>query len=177
MARKDRTSVVCRILYYGCVLSIWLLPVFLIWVWFCADLIAARNGVIPLKAIPFPLPASTRVGMVLVSALVTAPTYWGLFALRRFLKACCAEDYLGSQNSRLLKRFALGLMGTAILSPVCGAVLSVLLTMHNPPGQRMLAISLGSNQIVLGSVGGLIFLLASLLKRASLIAEEHAQIV
>ncbi|MCA9006807.1 MAG: DUF2975 domain-containing protein [Planctomycetaceae bacterium] len=177
MARKDRTTVVCRILYYGCALSLWLLPAVLLWVWFCADLIAAQNGMIPVKAIPFPLLVSTKVGMVLITLLLLAPTYWGLFALRRFLKACCAEDYLGAQNSRLLKRFALGLMGTAILSPVCGAVLSVLLTMHNPPGQRMLAISLGSNQIILAGVGGLIFLLANLLKRASLIAEEHAQII
>ncbi|WP_417381423.1 DUF2975 domain-containing protein [Gimesia sp.] len=177
MARKDRTSVICRILYYLCALSLWLLPAFLLWVWFCADRIAAQNGMIPVKAIPLPLPVSTKVGMVLVSVLLLAPTYWGLFALHRFLKACCAEDYLGTQNSRLLKRFALGLMGTAFLSPVCGAALSVLLTMHNPPGQRMLAINLSSNQIVLAAVGALIFLLANLLKRASLIAEEHAQIV
>ena len=109
--------------------------------------------------------------------LLIAPTYWGLISLRRFLKACCAEDYLGTQNSRLLKRFALGLMGSALLSPICGAALSVVLTMHNPPGQKMLAISIGSNQFILAGVGALIFLLANLLKRASLIAEEHAQII
>ena len=177
MARKDRTSVICRILYHLCALSLWVMPAFLIWVWFCADLIAKQNGRIPVQAIPFPLPVSTKVGMVLLSALLIAPTYWGLISLRRFLKACCAEDYLGTQNSRLLKRFALGLMGSALLSPICGAALSVVLTMHNPPGQKMLAISIGSNQFILAGVGALIFLLANLLKRASLIAEEHAQII
>lgn len=177
MASKDRTRMVCSLLYYFSVLSLWLLPCLLVVVWFYADQIAAKNGFIPATAISFPLAVSTKWFMILLTALVSAPTYWGLFALRRFLKACCAEDYLSVQNSRYLKRFAFGLIGTALLSPISGAVLSVLLTMHNPPGKKMLAIGISSNQIILAAVGGLLFVLANLLKRASLIADENAQII
>lgn len=177
MASKDRTRMVCRLLYYFSVLSLWLLPCLLVVVWFYADQIAAKNGFVPATAISFPLAVSTKCFMILLTALVSAPTYWGLFALRRFLKACCAEDYLSVQNSRYLKRFAFGLIGTALLSPISGAVLSVLLTMHNPPGKKMLAIGISSNQIMLAAVGGLLFVLANLLKRASLIADENAQII
>jgi len=41
----------------------------------------------------------------------------------------------------------------------------------------MLAIGISSNQITLAAVGGLLFVLANLLKRASLIADENAQII
>lgn len=177
MVQKDRTRAVCQFLYYLSVLALVLLPTLLVAVWFYADHIAATNGFVPPTAISFPLAVSTKCFMVLLTAMVVAPSYWGLFALRRFLKACCAEDYLSPQNSRFLKRFAFGLIGTALLSPISGAVLSVLLTMHNPPGKKMLAIGISSNQITLAAVGGLLFVLANLLKRASLIADENAQIV
>lgn len=115
--------------------------------------------------------------MVLLSATVMAPTYWGLISIRQFLKACCAEEYLSSQNSRYIKRLAFGLLGTALLSPISCSILSVLLTLHNPPGQKMLTIGINSNQIILAGVGGLLLVLANLIHRASLIAEENAQIV
>lgn len=177
MVAQDRTRLFCRLLYVMNVFALWTLPLLLVGVWFYADQIAASSRTVPLRAISFPLSPLTRCGMVLLTGLVTAPTYWGLFALRRFLKACCDEQYLTSQNSRYLKRFAFGLIGSAFLSPVSGAALSVLLTMHNPPGQKMLAISIGSTQLTLAAVGVLLFVLANLLKRASLIAEEHAQII
>ncbi|QDT44451.1 hypothetical protein Pan241w_45600 [Gimesia alba] len=177
MASKDRTRTVCQLLYYFIVVSLFVVPTLLVWVWFYADRMVAANGMIPADAISFPLSVSSKCFLVLMTAIVGAPTYWGLFALRRFLKACCAEDYLSKQNSRYLKRFAFGLIGTALLSPVSGAILSVLLTMHNPPGKKMLAIGISSNQITLAAVGGLLFVLANLLKRASLIADENAQII
>jgi len=177
MASKDRTRTVCQLLYYFTVLSLFVMPLLLVWVWFFADLIAEKTSSLPATAIQHPLPVSTKIFMVLLSAVVTAPTYWGLFSIRRFLKACCAEDYLSSKNSRYLKRFAFGLIGTALLSPVSCSVLSVLLTMHNPPGKKMLTIGISSNQITLAAVGGLLFVLANLLQRASLIADENAQII
>tara|TARA_R110002111_G_scaffold262694_1_gene340123 strand:- start:47967 stop:48500 length:534 start_codon:yes stop_codon:yes gene_type:complete len=177
MAQKDRTRLVCQFLYYLSVLSLVMMPVLLVVVWLYADSIVAANGMIPAAAIQIPLSVSSKSFLVLLTAIVGAPTYWGLFSLRRFLKACCAEDYLGARNSRYLKRFAFGLIGSALLSPISGAVLSVLLTMHNPPGKKMLAIGISSNQITLAAVGGLLFVLANLLQRASLIADENAQII
>lgn len=177
MKSTDRTRTVCQLLYYAIMASLFLIPLMLVVVWCYADSILMANQMIPTAAISFPLSNSSRLFLVLMTALVAAPTYWGLFALRRFLKACCAEEYLSSDNSRYLKRFAFGLIGSALLSPVSSAVLSVLLTMHNPPGQRMLAIGLGSHQLMLAAIGVLLFILANLLKRASLIAEENAQII
>ncbi|QDV19979.1 hypothetical protein Pan153_46480 [Gimesia panareensis] len=177
MATHDRTRLVCRLLYVWNVLALWLVPLLLVWVWFYADQIAATNQYVPQKAISFPLSAFTKAGMVLVTALVASPTYWGLFALRRFLRACCAEEYFTAQNSRNLKRFALGFLGSALLSPLSSGVMSVLLTIHNPPGQKMLVIGLSSTQVTMAAVGALLLVVASLLQRASLIAEEHAQII
>ncbi|WP_298862115.1 DUF2975 domain-containing protein [uncultured Gimesia sp.] len=177
MTSKDRTSTICKVLYYCCIISLFAMPILLVWVWLYADLIAASASSLPASAIQHPLPVWTKCLMVLLSATVMAPTYWGLFSIRQFLKACCAEDYLSSQNSRYLKRLAFGLFGTALLSPISCSILSVLLTIDNPPGQKMLTIGISSNQIILAAVGGLLFVLANLIQRASLIAEEHAQIV
>lgn len=177
MATQDRTRLVCRLLYVGSVLAIWLVPLLLLLVWFFADQIAVANRYVPQSAVSFPLTAFKKAGMVLLTALVTAPIYWGLFALRRFLSACCNEEYLTAQNSRNLKRFACGFLGTALLSPVSGVVMSVLLTLDNPPGQKMLVISISSTQVTMAAVGCLLLVVASLLQRASLIAEEHAQII
>lgn len=177
MTSKDRTRTICHVLYYFSVLSLFCVPLLLLGVWFYADQLVAGNGLIPDSVIQHPLPASTKCFVVLLTAIMISPAYWGLFSLRRFLAACCGEDYLTLQNSRYLKRFAFGLIGSALLSPITGAVLSVLLTLHRPPGQKMLAINVSSNQIILIAVGGLLFVLANLLKRASLIAEENAQIV
>lgn len=177
MRSKDRTKTICKVLYYFSVLSMYFLPLLLLGVWFYADPLVARNGLIPDAVIQHPLSVSTKCYMVLLTAIMLAPAYWGLFSLRRFLAACCAEDYLTLQNSRYLKRFAYGLIGSALISPVTGAALSVLLTLHRPAGQKMLAINISSNQIILIAIGSLLFVLANLLKRASLIAEENAQII
>ncbi|QDU10097.1 DUF2975 domain-containing protein [Gimesia aquarii] len=177
MTSKDRTSTICQVLYYFSVLSLYVVPLMLLGVWFYADQLVAGNGMIPDSMIQHPLPVTTKTFLVLLTAIMISPAYWGLFSLRRFLAACSTEDYLTLQNSRDLKRFAFGLMGTALISPITGAVLSVILTLHRPAGQKMLAINISSNQIILVAIGGLLFILANLLKRASLIADENAQIV
>lgn len=177
MVTRDRTRLICRLLYVGSVVAIWLLPMLLLLVWFYADQMAVANQYAPQHTISFPLAAFKKAGMVLLTAIVTAPLYWGLFALRRFLRACCAEEYLTAQNSRNLKRFACGFLGSAILSPLSGIVMSVLLTLDNPPGKKMLVISISSTQVMVAAVGLLLLVVASLLQRASLIAEEHAQII
>jgi len=177
MASKDRTRTICQVLYYLSILSLYLVPFLLAGVWFYADQLVAGNGLIPDSVIQHPLPVSTKCFMVLLMAVMISPAYWGLFSLHRFLAACCAEDYLTIQNSRYLKRFAFGLVGTAFLSPITGAILSVILTLHRPAGQKMLAINISSNQIIMVAIGGLLFVLANLIQRASLIAEENAQIV
>ena len=61
--------------------------------------------------------------------------------------------------------------------PIMKAALSVVLSFHNPPGQKVLAIEFGSNDVIGLFLAGLLVAVGHIFSEARAIAEENASFV
>lgn len=102
---------------------------------------------------------------------------FGLWRLRRLFELYSVGQIFTVENARCLSSFAWALVVFAATRPLFGAVLSVVLTWRNAPGQRELAISLGSNEVGVAFVGALLLIIAWVMREGCRLAEENAQIV
>lgn len=78
-----------------------------------------------------------------------------------------------AQATDLLRRFAGWVAGAALAALVAGAATSVLLTLHNPIGQRHLAIGIGSDHLFTLFFAGLVWLMAAVIGQGQALAEEN----
>ena len=78
---------------------------------------------------------------------------------------------------RCLRRFAGWVMVSVAVGLVASAVLSVLLTLHNPPGMRHVAVGLGSDQIFTLFFAGMVWLMAAVISQGQALAEENATFI
>lgn len=175
LARVRRVS---RLMSALCVIGMVGLPIALAIVW--ADpwdtdwpYAAVRQLVTNPSAMPDYVP---YVGFV-ITLIPVAAVIFGLARLRDLFRLYAAGRIFAPESARCLKHFAIAVLLQAILQPLTGAALSVLLTLHNPPGQRQLMIGLGSNEFGALVVGGLILVIAWVMGESARIAEENAQIV
>jgi hypothetical protein len=72
-----------------------------------------------------------------------------------------------------LRRFAWALLGSALLAPLVRAAGSVLLTMGNPPGRRVLAIGLSWNDYMAVLLAAVLIAIATVMAEAVRVAEDN----
>ncbi|RMF11557.1 MAG: DUF2975 domain-containing protein [Alphaproteobacteria bacterium] len=127
---------------------------------------------IPQGSQPFPL--ETRVLGWLCSMLPGALMMWGLYHLRYMLLECRAGRYFSIPSVTHFRRFAWALLLYAAAMPVRSALTSVVLTWHNPPGERALALSFSSNELSALFTAVLFVIIAHILEEGRKIADENA---
>lgn len=115
--------------------------------------------------------------VLLYGALLSvAPVVLGLYALWQ-LWQLFGEYGRGHVFGRAavvrLRRFAWALLGSALLAPLVRAAGSVLLTMGNPPGQRMLAIGFSWNDYMAVLLAAVLIAIATVMAEAVRVAEDH----
>ena len=76
-----------------------------------------------------------------------------------------------------LRKFALGLLASALLQPFSAAALSVLLSSDAPAGQHRLTLGFGSDTMLALLAAGIVSVVAWVLAEASALAEENAQFI
>ena len=76
-----------------------------------------------------------------------------------------------------LRRLAWSLIGVAATQVVARTATGLVLTMNNPPGQKMLVIRLSSHDYVLLLFGVLLLAIAWVMVEATRLAQEHAEFV
>jgi len=72
-----------------------------------------------------------------------------------------------------LRRFAWGLLVLALLHPLTSAALSAILTLHNPPGLRLLRLSFGSEDYLSLLLAAVLLAIAQVMHQAVELAEEN----
>ncbi|MDJ0917815.1 MAG: DUF2975 domain-containing protein [Woeseiaceae bacterium] len=103
--------------------------------------------------------------------------YAGVWYLRKAFRSFASGDWFDAQNSRYLRRFAALLVLQGIAKPLHFGLASVILSMKHPPGERMLSISLGSNEAILIVAGLVFWVLADLLVEGTKADAENRQFV
>lgn len=134
-----------------------------------------------------PLPAAGSAGWRI------APWQSGLAMLVGMLPVCglaygllrarlCFIGFVRGQTFSLgavrhLRGFAAGLLVSAVAGLLAPVLISVLLTLGAPPGQRALSLAIGSNEALMLLFAGIVWQIAHVMAEAAALAEDHAQIV
>lgn len=97
--------------------------------------------------------------------------------LLRMLEAWQQGLVLTLASAQALHRVGVLLVVFAVLRPVAKTLLGLILTLGNPPGQRMLLIGVSTDDVLVLVLSGLILVIGWVLLQASRIADEHAQFI
>ena len=112
-----------------------------------------------------------------ISMIPTGILIYGLFRLKALFLLYQQAKFYTEANIKHLRAFATALFAKALITPITGALISVVITMNNPPGQRSLSIGFGSNEIAAGFIAAVFMIIASIMIEGRKIAEENAEIV
>jgi hypothetical protein len=121
-----------------------------------------------------------HTGRILAKILLMFPFLIGLYASLQGWKLFAAYErgqVFSSASIFLLRRLAASLLTLAFLNLVTRSLVSVVLSMNNPPGERTLTVTLSSNDVALLIFGGLLLVIAHIMIEASRLENEYKQIV
>ncbi len=102
---------------------------------------------------------------------------FALHALWRFFGAFAAGDPFASASALWLRRAGLAFLANAAFGVVGQAAVTMLTTMNNPPGQRMLAVGFGSNEALSLLMAGVLFAVGHMAVLAGALVEENRSFV
>lgn len=112
-----------------------------------------------------------------ISFVPLACLVFALMAARRCFGAFASGNFFGQGAISDLRYFGLGLLASALLKPVSGAALSVLLSWDAPAGQHRLTLGLGSDTMLTLLAACIVAVITWVMAEASALAEENAQFI
>ena len=154
------------------------IPVMLAILWWQFDWIAqsvSRLGTFIIY--PERVGPGTRLLGFLISMIPASLLLYGLWHLREAFERFGRGEFFTPETIACIRTFALMLALQALARPIATALLSVVLTIPNPPGERALAISIGSGELEILFVGAVFFAIAHLMAEGRRLADDNAQIV
>ena len=118
-----------------------------------------------------------KLGLWVVAAVAIAPMI-AMFAIMARLFTGFAQGHVFTGESATSIRQIGGLLIVGAVLGVCvGAIRSILVTITNPEGQRSLAISFGSEEIILIVLGGLLLVIGQAMAEAARIDAENRSFI
>src|SRR5262245_45352659 len=138
------------------------------------NLLLARLGQV---GAALPVTPQARLAAACTVALPVAVMVYGLFAVRALFRECAQGRALTVRAAHLLRVFAASVALQGPLGPLTSAVLSVVVSMADPTGQRMGAITFSLHDYYALIVGGALFAAATVLREAARLADENATFV
>ena len=168
------SSVMCFVVAIGGALA----ELGLAWVWLSPGhvqrLIVPQLG---LGAIPVTLDFSTRLAGFAVSMIPLAVLFYALHqAFELFNGYRLGHLFTASAPTRL-RRIGVSMLVLAVLRPISGTLLGLVLTLGNPPGQKILALSFSLDDYMIATFGGLILAIGDVMVEAKRLADDYSQIV
>lgn len=119
-------------------------------------------------------PSPGRFGLLLlVLALPQLAVLYVLWQLERLFGLYRRGETLTAAPALRIRRIGLGIMVAALMSVLMRPLAGLILTLGNPPGERMLVLLLSSTDIGLVLAGGLMLVVGWIMGEAVRIAEEN----
>jgi hypothetical protein len=118
----------------------------------------------------------TRIFGFTLTIIPTILMIMGLLSLQEFLNNLQESDYFNPNNPTLLRKFAYMLLWSTLARPLVGALVSIVITINNPQGQRTVAFSLGTDEISGVFVALLMMLLSLLMAESKSSVDERAHL-
>lgn len=150
----------------------------LVWVWFTPSWVEAH--VVPhlrLQGVPVALDGAARLTAFAASMIPMTVLLYLLHQAYALFDAFRIGNVFSTDAPVRLRRIGSCIVALAILRPLTSTLLGLILTWTNPPGQRILALSLGIDDYMIAALGGLVLAIGHVMTEAARIAEDNRQIV
>jgi len=181
MTDLQRLSAISSLLGWICLALMAFLPASVIACWLYFDVfgpgIADRLGIARTYTIPDQLTSlqiALGIGVMMVPVAIMM---FGLWNLRQLFSGFGAGRIFTIENTRALRIFAWSAMAVIVVQFFTDGLLTVVLTLNNPPGQRVLALSLSTEQLVALFVGAVFVVIARVLEEGRKLADDNASIL
>lgn len=150
------------------------LPLSLAVYWATAsNALLAEHAHLPAQAIQGSIALWQRIAAAVATGVPLALLLVGVWQAKRCFEMFAHGQVFTRQATSLLRRFAGWVAWAALAALLCGALTSVLLTLHNPPGARYLSIGVGSNHVFTLLFAALVWLMAAVIAQGRTLAEEN----
>jgi heme A synthase len=100
-----------------------------------------------------------------------------LYYLFRAFRQFADGAWFTADNSRSLKRFAILLFAQACLQPIYGGAASVILSLNHPAGQKVLSLSIGSNELRTIAIAMILWVVSEILLKGRALEDENKAFV
>lgn len=150
----------------------------LAWVWLTPSWVEAY--VLPhlgVQGVPVALDGWTRLTAFVASMISMAVLLSLLHQAYALFDAFRLGHVFTTDAPVRLRRIGSCIVALAILRPITATLLGLILTLGNPPGQRILALSLSIDDYMIAALGGLVLAIGHVMTEAARMAEDHRQIV
>ena len=125
-------------------------------------------------------PSATKAQMYAAIGLNLIPAIILLFTLnsmRQLFASYRRGEVFTDACARLIQSIGRGFMGLALMPFLLHPILTGLLSMANPPGQRSISVNLSSDMVFFALSGGLIIVIGWAMRQASELASENRAFV
>ena len=178
MSNRHRIRSVSTVLFWACNAYLVAAPLLLIVVWLNFETLrpqweAVSNLPIQIVYLGF---WNKLLGAV-ISAIPVGLLMYGVWQLRKLFAQFRQGQLFSESGASHLHAFAFMLLLSMLLTPVVGGLLSVVLTMSNPPGERALVLSLGSDNFEQLFLAGTLFAISWILREGCRLREENEAFV
>ena len=112
-----------------------------------------------------------------VHAIMFSVLLFGIWHLRLLFQSFKNGVFFTREAVRHLHIFTMTLFIGALLKPVSSALLSVILTIGNPPGQKSLVIEFGSHELATIFIAGTLMAITWIMREGQVLAAENAEFV
>lgn len=175
--RMNRIRRLCRLMALGCLVTSVLLAAAMLLYWATTPtlMLFSHAGLprTPATEIDHSIRAlAFGISMVPLGALI-----YGLLSARRCFDAFAAGHIFLSETIGRLKAFALAVAASALLKPLAGIALSVVLSWNGAAGAKTLVLNVGSDTLVALIFAGTVAVLAWVMTEAIEISDENRQFV
>jgi len=129
------------------------------------------------KMLPYfvtmPLPVSARLMGFVVTMLPTGIAMIGGYHLMRLFRLYEQGQIFRDSNVRCFRNLSRVLIWWFVVGIVQKSLLSIALTLHNPPGQRMITVELGSPDLTALLLGAILAVIAWVMEEGRKLQEDQ----
>ncbi len=123
------------------------------------------------------LTPATRLAALALAAIPLCLALLGFLAVQRLFHGFAVGEILTPESGRRLRRIGFIVTALGPVTIVIRSVASVVVSLPNPPGERVLAVGFGSNDVTAIIAGMLLIVLGWTLEEAARVADENRQFV
>jgi hypothetical protein len=174
MHNKKRIQRASRRLRYLLMVVFWAMPVINAFVWIFMNRFPEMmtSNMLP-YFVSLPLPVTARMMGFVVVMIPTGVAMTGTYYLMRLFELYERGEIFKLSNVRHYKKLSRVLIWWFVASILCRSLLSVALTLHHPPGQRVITLGMNSSELTTLLIGLILMVIAWVMEEGRKLQEDQ----